>query len=185
MRSTLALAVSLLSLLALPASAGTLKIFEESLGSPGVTATFAPGSGLVADLDLDASSAEGGNLFGGASEIHIVPLGDAVLTAFSCELATGCTDQFNFQAGGAGVGFLTINDGDAFTQTGLQELGLLSWNSAAGGSLYLTGCNYTSPESSPVERTCDPFTIAQTPEPGTGILLGVALAALGIMRRRR
>jgi PEP-CTERM motif-containing protein len=185
MRSILVCAVALCSLVALPASAGTLSVFESSLGSPGATALFAPGTGLVADVDLDASSAEGGNLFGGASEIHIVPLGDAILTAFTCELATGCDDQFTFVSGGAGVGYVTINDGDVFTQTGFQDLGLITWNSAGSGGLYLTGCNYTSPDSSPTERTCSPFTIAQTPEPGTGVLIGVALAAIGFARRGR
>ncbi|TMA30066.1 MAG: PEP-CTERM sorting domain-containing protein [Deltaproteobacteria bacterium] len=35
------------------------------------------------------------------------------------------------------------------------------------------------------ERTCSPFTLAQTPEPGTGVLLGLALTAFGVARRRR
>ena len=53
MRSRLALAVSfsLFVSLAAPAWAGTLQFFEDSLGSPGVTAVFAPGSGLVGDID--------------------------------------------------------------------------------------------------------------------------------------
>ncbi len=91
MNRKFALAVSALLLLAAPVSAGTLQYFEESLGSPGVTELFTPGTGLIADLDYNASSAEGGSLLYGASEITILPLGDAVLNAFTCELAAGCT----------------------------------------------------------------------------------------------
>ncbi|TMA30069.1 MAG: hypothetical protein E6J87_19030 [Deltaproteobacteria bacterium] len=71
MRSKLVLAVSfsVFVSLAAPVSAGTLQYFEESLGSPGVTALFTPGTGLIADIDYNASSAEGGSLHYGASEI--------------------------------------------------------------------------------------------------------------------
>jgi PEP-CTERM motif len=188
MRSRLvfAVAVSLLSSLSAPAVAGTLQYFEESLGSPGVTAAFAPGSGLVADIDYDASSAEGGSLLFGASEITIVPLGDAVLTAFSCELAAGCASgtDYVFTAGGAGVGSIVVSDSDSNPQTGILELGLVTWNSLASGSLSLSSCNYT--DASATERTCSPFTLATTvPEPATGALVAAALAAIGFARRRR
>ena len=59
MNRTFALAVSALLLLAAPAWAGTLQYFEDSLGSPGVTALYAPGSGLVADIDYDAELRRG------------------------------------------------------------------------------------------------------------------------------
>ena len=175
-------------LLAAPAWAGTLQIYEGSLGSPGVTAVFAPGSGLVGDIDYDASTAESGGLLFGASEITIVPTGDAVLVAFACQVS-GCTaDDYEFVAGGAGVGSLVVNDPtDLFPNpmTGVFELGDLTWDSLIAGSLQLTGCNYTD-SNGPPERTCDPFTVATTvPEPGTGALVGFALAALGIARRRR
>lgn len=187
MRSKLVLAVtvSLFVSLAAPTWAGTLQYFEDSLGSPGVTALYAPGSGLVADIDYDASSAEGGSLLYGASEITIIPLGDAVLVAFTCQLAAGCTEgvEYTFTAGGAGTGILQVSDSDIDPQTGLLELGDITWDSLSSGSLYLASCNYT--DGSPAERTCDPFTLATTvPEPATGALLGLALAAFGVARRR-
>ena len=82
-----------------------------------------------------------------------------------------------------GTGSLLVSDSSGNAETGLRELGLINWNSLASGSLQLTGCNYT--DANAVERTCDPFTLAQTvPEPGTGALLGLALGALAFARRR-
>lgn len=185
MTRKLAFAVSALLLAAAPAWASSFKIFEESLGSPGVTAQFPTGNGLVADIDFDASSAEGGSLLFGASEIHIVPLGDAILTAFSCELA-GCTEgvDYTFTAGGTGTGSILITDSNVNSETGVRELGLITWNSASSGSLYLAGCNYT--DASATERTCDPFTLAQTvPEPANGPMLALALIGFGFARRWR
>jgi len=79
MRAKLVLAVALFSLLRRPGSAARCRS-SRNRSAAGRHRQLAPGTGLLADIDLDASSAEGGNLFGGASEIHIVPLGDAVLT---------------------------------------------------------------------------------------------------------
>lgn len=189
MRSKLVLAVtvSLAVSLAAPAWAGTLQIYEDSLGAPGVTALFAPGSGLVGDLKYDASSSEEGGLLFGASEIRIVPTGDAFLVSFACQISGCSSADFEFVAGGAGVGFLEIADPtDLFPDpmTGVFELGDLTWDSLLAGSLQLTGCTYTTPSGD--ENSCDPFTLATTvPEPGTGALIGFALAALGVARRRR
>ncbi len=188
MRSKLVRAVTalLFVLLAAPAWAGTLQYFEASFGSPGVTAVFGTGgSGLLADIDYNASSAEGGSVLYGASEITIVPLGDAVLNAFQCQLAAGCIDDedYTFTPGGAGVGQIFVIDPDTDPQTGLLELGDINWDSFGSGSLYLESCNYT--DASATERTCTPFTLATTvPEPGTGALLAFALAALAAARRR-
>jgi hypothetical protein len=123
----------------------------------------------------------------GASEITIVPLGDAVLTAFACQLAAGCTldTDYTFTTGGAGVGKIVVSDSDVNPQTGVLELGDIGWNSPVYGYLYLESCNYT--DASATERTCTQSVLSSTqiPEPGTAALLGVALTAIGVARRRR
>ena len=187
----LAVAVSLLVSLAAPAWASSLQYFD-SLGGPGTTALYTPpANGVVSDIDYDASSAEGGSLLFGASEITIVPVGDAVLVSFVCQLAAGCVSgsDYVFTPGGAGTGSIIVSDSDSNAQTGVLELGDITWDSLASGGLGLLGCNYTNANA--VERTCDPFMLAATdselpvPEPGTGALVGAALVALGLARRRR
>ena len=88
-----------------------------------------------------------------------------------------------FTPGGAGVGSIVVSDSDSNAQTGLLELGDITWDSLAAGSLQLASCHYT--DASATERTCSPFTLAATvPEPGTGALVAFALAAIGVARRR-
>ena len=193
MRSKLVLAVtlSLFVSLAAPASAvGTLQYFD-SLGGQGITALYAPNNGLVSDIDYNAGSAEGGSLLFGASEITIIPLGDAVLTAFVCQLAAGCVSgtDYVFTPGGAGTGSIVVSDSDSNAQNSVLELGDITWNSLASGGLGLLSCNYT--DANAVERTCSPFMLAttdselQVPEPSTGALVAAALAAFAVARRNR
>jgi len=157
-----AFTVSLVLGLAVPSWAGTLQYFESSRGSPGVTAVFTPGIALVASIEYDASSAEGGSLLFGASEITIVPLGDAVLTGFTCQLAAGCTPgvDYVFTPGGAGTGQIVVSDPDGNPQTGIRQLGTITWDSLSSGSLFLSNANYT--DANATERTADPFTLAKT-----------------------
>ena len=187
MRSKLVSAVSasLFVSLAAPAGAGTLAIYEGQNGAPGVTAAFPGGSGLIADLDYDASTAEGGSLELPPTGITILPLGDAVLVSFTCQVSGCDPGDFIFTAGGQGVGSLVLDDFSGGPVFGVSELGDLTWDSASLGSLHLSTCDYTAPAGDTDEYSCDPFTIAATPEPGTGALLGLALAALGVARRRR
>ena len=108
-----------------------------------------------------------------------------MLNAFTCELAAGCTsgDNYVFTSGGAGVGSIVVSDSDVNPQTGILELGLIDWDSLGSGSLYLSSCNYT--DAGATERTCSPSVHARAdPEPGTGVLLGLALTAFGVARRR-
>jgi cysteine-rich repeat protein len=161
----IALAVCVLLLSAAPARAGSFQIFEGSLGSPGVTAEFQTGSGLLADVDFDASSAEGGGLLFGASEIEIRPLGAVVFLAFTCELA-GCTQDVDyvFTPGNAEAdGKVIVNDPDVNLKNGVFDLGAIQFDAAGFGGILLAGCNYTGADA--VEHNCDPFTLATVLEP--------------------
>ncbi len=184
----LALAVCSLLVAAAPAAAGTLRIWEDSLGAPDTTAPFPNGSGLIADLDFDADSAEGGSglPFGGPSEIDIRPSGNLVFVAFTCQLS-GCTENVDyvFTPGGAGTGGLLLSDPNfANPETGIFDIGLLEFDIASGlGTMELVGCNYS--DGNETEQTCDPFTLVAVPEPGTAALLGLTLGAVAISRRRR
>jgi len=180
---------TLLSLLLLwpaaSATASSFQIWEDSAGAPGVSALFPTGSGLLADIDFDADAAEGGALLFGASEIEMIPLGDVVFVDFTCELA-GCTENVDyvFTPGGEGVGLIRVSDPNFDSPIhGIFDLGSILFDAAGLGQIRLTGCNYT--DANAVERTCDPFTLVNVPEPGTGALLGGSLAAVALLRRRR
>jgi len=180
----ISLAVSVLLLAAAPALASTFQIYEDSLGGPGDTAEFPTGSGSVADIDFDADSAEdGGLLLGGPSEISIQPTGSVIFVAFSCQLA-GCTEgvDYTFTPGAAGTGSLLLSDPDANAHSGIYEMGDLTFDAAGLGTIELLGCNYT--DGNGTESTCDPFTLVAVPEPGTGALVGLALVAFALARRR-
>lgn len=192
MRSELALAVSasLFVSLAAPAGAipGSLQFYEATYGNPDPNpALFAPGSGLIADLHYDASTAEGGYVDNSPTEITFLPIGDTVLVAFTCQIV-GCSNEpgeedYLFIPGGEGTGMLKLSDFSGGPVFGDIDIGNLTWDSAAAGSLYLSRCNYSDADL--VERECVPKTIAQTPEPGTAALLGFALVALAWARRSR
>lgn len=177
----------LLSLiLALPASAGTLLFWEDSQGAPGVTAPFANGVSLDADIDFDADSAEGGGLLWGATEIEIRPTGSVEFTGFSCQLQ-GCFENVDYvfvpgkSADGARV---VVSDPDFQPKNGVWDLGTLRLDAPQdAGSVGLVDCNYT--DANGVERSCDPFVLVALPEPGRGALLAAGCALLFAVRMIR
>jgi len=190
MLRTLAIA-SLTLLLAAAAEAasplGDLQLFENTLGAPGIAAVFEAGSGLVADVDLDADSAEGGGLLQGATEIELRPTGSVVFVDFVCEFQGACREgiDYVFTPGGEGQGALVfVSDPDFQEQNGLRDVGAITFDSNGDpGTIELADCNYTGQDVA--EYRCTPATLATMPEPGRGwALLVGALAVLGLRRGR-
>ncbi len=180
-----ALAVCSLLVVAAPAGAGTLQFWEDSLGAPGVTAEFPSGAGLVADIDFDADSAEGGGLLIGATEIEIRPQQGVTFVDFTCQLP-GCSpnNDYVFVPGDeAGGGVVLVSDPRVQPVNGIHDLGRIEFDAAQPGAMPLVSCNYAGADG--VERSCNPFVLVSLPEPGglAGLASG-ALLALALRRRR-
>lgn len=174
-------------LAAAPAGAGELTFFESTYGAPGVSAIVGNGTGQRADIDFDASSAEGGALDLGATEIELQPTGSLVLTGFDCQLAGCDANDFVFTPGGEGAGAIRVSDPGLGQKSGLHDLGTVDFDAASGpGTLRLTRCNYIGADLG--ERACTPATLVTVPEPGVlgALAAGAALlfGPLGRARRR-
>jgi len=169
------------ALLAAPAGAESLQVFEGAFGAPGATASLPPGPGS-ADLDLDADRAGGGGLAQGASEIELRPTGSVVFVDFVCELPECARDvDYVFTPGDAAAGGrVIVSDRDVLEQHGTRDLGRLELD--GDGGVELVGCRQLGIDG--IERRCEAHTVATLPEPAGAAALALGAGLLLALRRR-
>ena len=173
------------ALAAAAASAGSLDFWENTRGARDVTAYFPPGPALIADVDFDADSAEGGGLLLGASEIEIRPTGNVSFTAFTCQLKGCHADDYVFTPGNASQGGkVLVSDPDFDEKHGIYDLGTITFDGPQQpGSMPLVNCNYTGLDFR--EHSCSQFVLVSLPEPARAGALFAGAALLAALRGHR
>jgi len=155
--------------------AGTLQFYDAAAGEGNTNTYPGPVSGLVLDLDYNASSAENGGIFGFGELVVLTTGGDLTIDSFACQ-AVSCTFSTT------GNTRLEATGGDTSSgETGVHDFGTISLSGF--GRLELVSGNYF--DFGFGVQTVEPRTLAiVTPEPGTLVLLGAGLAGLAFIRRR-
>jgi hypothetical protein len=187
-RHTILLASAAL-LAATSAAAGSLEVWENSRGAPGVTAHFPTGPAQQARIFYDASSAETGGLLFGASDIEFQAKGSIDFVDFDCHFQ-GCNpNDYVFDPGTESTtprpGRLSVSDPDTEPRSGIYDIGTLTFDAPQQpGNVLLFQCYYT--DLAGHEHTCNQFVVVQLPEPcrATSLLAGAVLL-FGTLRPRR
>lgn len=170
-----------------PASAGSLRIFEASVGQGLVRSIGGPVTNLLVDLDYAPITAEGGKLYG-LSEIEIHATGNLVLTStgYACQ-ATSCLFTPTPFSGGKVLRLSGGNDllGESFAASNLLTVGLTG---SVGYVVVLRG-EYvagTGPGASAgAIRTVDTAIVVDVPEPASAAALAAPLILLAGLARSR
>lgn len=178
----------LISLLtSLTSHAGTLEFFEASVG-PGIPRSIsAPANSVSLDIDYDATSAEGGGLYG-FSETSIVTTGDVVIDAasFTCE-AFVCLSFPSPFTGGTRIWMTAADDINGEFSGNLQLLTI----SVTGtkGYVAILGGEYIDATGASMDlgtvQNITTTVVAEVPEPGLATSLALGYLGLVLMRRFR
>jgi hypothetical protein len=174
---------SCLLLLAGRGEAGSLQLFEASAGAGSTLVIGGPVSNSALDIDYDASSAEGGELFG-FSVLLLQTTGDVVFTSSVVCQAAGCI--FNPDVSNPTTQ-IRFSGGNPAGETGIQNLATIGITGSFGTVEVVGGSGggqYFAPLIS--QQEFSPFVLATVvPEPSTALLLGGALALLPATARWR
>lgn len=188
----LALAASLLTaFLGAPerAAATTLEIYPAAAGVGNTLFEPGPLSDFQLDVDYDASTAEGGTLFG-FTEVLFRTTGDLVFTStFSCD-AAGCLHapmpvmgtEVRITGGDGINGEVGVFDLATFGITG--TFGSVEVAGGIGGGSYLVDLFDDDGVPDSVEMLSQATLLTVVPEPASGLLMAGGLAALALHRRR-
>ena len=169
---------SALLLVALPVRAGTLEIFEASVGHGQIRVVTGPVTNLLVDLDYAPVTAEGGKLYG-MSEVEIQATGNLVLspTGFACQ-ASSCLYSPSPFVSGKRIRVTAGNDlaGETATTANLLTVGV----TGSSGYVVLVRGEYLDGTGSGAlvgnVQTVDAAPLVTVPEPTPR--LGLAAAGL-------
>lgn len=167
------------------AQAGSLEVYESSVGIGQVRSISGPVADALIDVDYAPATAEGGKLFG-MSELEIVATGNLVLTpvGFTCQ-AVGCLySPLPFVAGKR----ILITGGNDLTGESAATANLLRFGlTGSTGHVVLTGGEYldgTGPGGSVgTVQTIDVAILVTVPEPGIAPGLAAACGLLTLATR--
>lgn len=163
------------------ASAGTLRIYEATVGAGRTRVIVGGVVNALVDVDYAPVSAEGGKLYG-VSELEIEATGNLVLTptGFACQ-AVPCLFSPSPFVTGKRIRVTAGNDlvGSTATTTNLLTIGL----TGSSGYVVVTRGEYvdgTGPGATVgAVRSPDVTVLVSVPEPG--LLPGLAAAGLGLL----
>lgn len=187
-RALLAVLTCMVGIAADPSRAGTLRIYESSVGQGQVRAIPGPVTNALIDLDYAPASAEGGKLYG-VSEVQIEATGNLVLspTGFTCQ-ATTCLYAPQPFVAGKRIRVTAGNDliGTTASAANFLRIGV----TGSTGHIVLVRGEYLdgtgAAGSVGTLRTVDAAPLVTVPEleGAAGLAAGCGLLALASLRKR-
>ena len=184
-RALIALAVLVLSA-PVSAVAGSMQVFEASVGAGNVLALTADTGIAVLNIDFDPSTAEIGFLEpvrysglggSGATLPTYTATGGLTLTAFTC-LLDACTPS---ALTATSVSFLS---GASDTGPDFGSLSVQTNGASVGDQIILSGIYLDGSIGNQTFGSSGIVILEVVPEPGTIVLLGMALGGMAFLRRR-
>jgi len=167
--------------------AGTLEIYESSVGQGLVRSISGPVTNALIDLDYAPISAEGGKLYG-LSEIEIQATGNLVLTptGFTCQ-ATGCLYSPTPFVSGKKIRITAGNDlaGEIASAANLMRIGV----TGSTGHIVLARGEYVDGTGNAASvgaiRNVDVTLLVTVPEVELAAGLAATCGLLAVLGRRR
>jgi hypothetical protein len=184
-RTLAAASVLLLASQAIPARAGTLEIYEASVGPGQMRTLTGPVTNALVDLDYAPISAEGGKLYG-MSEVEIQATGNLILspTGFACQ-ASGCLYSPSPFVAGKKIRVTAGNDlaGESTASANLLTIGV----TGSSGYVVLVRGEYLDATATGAQvgsaRTLDAAPLVTVPEPDPTLVVATACLLIALFER--